>query len=77
MQDMVDEFYASFTKIVREARPSITEEHFKQVTDGRIVSGERAYAVGLVDEGDEKMLGLDLRVMLPFRKLLCGQHRLL
>ncbi len=50
MQDMVDEFYASFTRIVRDARPGISEEDFKEVTDGRIVSGERAYAVGLVDE---------------------------
>lgn len=49
-QAMVDDFYAKFTGIVRKARPSITDEDFKMVTDGRVVSGERAYAVGLVDQ---------------------------
>ena len=37
----------------------------------------RHHAVRLVDQGDEQMLGLDLRMMLPFRELLRGQHRLL
>lgn len=50
LQQMVDEFYASFTQIVREARPKVSDSDFKQVTDGRIVSGERAYEVGLVDQ---------------------------
>lgn len=50
LQTMVDEFYASFTQIVKQARPSITDKDFAEVTDGRIVSGERAYEVGLVDQ---------------------------
>lgn len=50
LKDMVDEFYASFTDIVRQARPMISESDFKMATDGRIVSGEKAKAVGLVDE---------------------------
>lgn len=49
LRSMVDEFYASFTEIVRDARPMISEQHFKEVTDGRIVSGKRAHEVGLVD----------------------------
>ncbi len=50
LQTMVDEFYVSFTTIVRQARPSISPENFKLVTDGRIVSGQRALEVGLVDQ---------------------------
>ncbi|MFN3168682.1 MAG: signal peptide peptidase SppA [Phycisphaeraceae bacterium] len=50
LQQMVDTFYADFTRTVRDARPSISEEDFKQVTDGRIVSGQHAYEVGLVDQ---------------------------
>ncbi len=48
-QEMVDTFYADFTGIVRAARPAISEEHFKEVTDGRVVTGRRALKVGLVD----------------------------
>ncbi|MEM6259389.1 MAG: signal peptide peptidase SppA [Planctomycetota bacterium] len=48
-QSMVDTFYADFTGIVREARPGISEADFKEVTDGRVVTGRRALAVGLVD----------------------------
>lgn len=48
-QEMVDTFYADFTGIVRAARPGISDEHFKEVTDGRVVTGRRAYEVGLVD----------------------------
>jgi len=50
LQQMVDEFYAGFTQTVRDARPSISDEDFEQVTDGRIVSGRRAYEVGLIDQ---------------------------
>lgn len=48
-QEMVDTFYADFTGIVRTARPAISDEHFKEVTDGRVVTGRRALEVGLVD----------------------------
>jgi len=48
-QEMVDTFYADFTGIVKAARPSISDEHFKEVTDGRVVTGKRALEVGLVD----------------------------
>ena len=48
-REMVDTFYADFTEIVRNARPSITQEDFKEVTDGRVVTGRRALEVGLVD----------------------------
>ncbi|MFK7790860.1 MAG: signal peptide peptidase SppA [Phycisphaeraceae bacterium] len=48
-QEMVDTFYADFTGIVRTARPRISEADFKEVTDGRVVTGRRAHEVGLVD----------------------------
>lgn len=49
LQGMVDEFYARFTAVVRERRPSIPAERFAEVTDGRVVSGETAQEFGLVD----------------------------
>ncbi|MEM9346023.1 MAG: signal peptide peptidase SppA [Planctomycetota bacterium] len=48
-QSMVDTFYEDFTGIVREARPGISGADFKEVTDGRVVTGRRALEVGLVD----------------------------
>lgn len=49
LQGLVDEFYARFTSVVRAARPGIPADRFAEVTDGRVVSGERALEVGLVD----------------------------
>ena len=37
----------------------------------------RGDPVRLIDQGRQQMLGLDLRMMMPFRELLRGQHRLL
>eukprot|EP00752_Nemacystus_decipiens_P015901 g14209.t1 len=48
-REMVDTFYADFTGIVRAARPGITDSDFEEVTDGRVVTGRRAFEVGLVD----------------------------
>lgn len=50
LQSMVDEFYASFVAIVREARPGVSEAAFAEATDGRVITGERAHAIGLVDQ---------------------------
>jgi protease-4 len=50
LQKLVDDCYARFVAKVREARPSIPAEHFDAMTDGRIVSGEEAARMGLVDE---------------------------
>lgn len=49
-QQVVDEMYASFTDVVRQARPDISKEDFAEVTDGRIVTGKRAHEVGLIDQ---------------------------
>ena len=77
LRSIVDEFYANFTKIVREARPTISAKHFAEVTDGRIVSGQRAYAVGLVDSlGDmddafakaKSLAGIDDASLVRYRR---------
>ncbi|MEM9419551.1 MAG: signal peptide peptidase SppA [Planctomycetota bacterium] len=49
LQGIVDEFYARFTEVVRASRPEIPADRFAEVTDGRVVSGDRALEVGLVD----------------------------
>ena len=50
MQDLVNEYYARFSGIVREARHLNDESKFKTATDGRVFSGEQAKAMGLVDQ---------------------------
>jgi protease-4 len=49
MQGMVDEYFALFTSLVRENRPKMSDEHFKLATDGRVLSGKQAVAIGLAD----------------------------
>ncbi|HSV14573.1 MAG TPA: signal peptide peptidase SppA, partial [Tepidisphaeraceae bacterium] len=49
MQGMVDEYYARFKSIVRQNRQIPDDAAFKMMTDGRVFSGERAVALGLVD----------------------------
>ncbi len=50
IQSMVDDFYDRFVERVRDARPGIAAEHFDEVTDGRVMTGQRALELGLVDE---------------------------
>jgi protease IV len=50
MQGLVDEYYARFKSIVTSNRPIPASADFKQITDGRIFSGENAVALGLVDK---------------------------
>jgi len=49
MQGLVDEYYARFKAVVTTNR-QIPEASFKEVTDGRIFSGEQAKDLGLVDQ---------------------------
>ncbi len=49
LQHIVDEFYAQFTARVFERRPELAEANRAQATDGRIMTGEDAHAIGLVD----------------------------
>ena len=48
-QRMVDDFYNGFLDRVRHARPNIPPDKFAMVTDGRVVTGGDALALGLVD----------------------------
>ena len=50
IQKLVDDFYDRFVQVVRQARPSIMARHFTEATDGRILSGDEALKVGLVDQ---------------------------
>lgn len=68
LQGLVDDFYKRFVDVVREARPDIPEDQFEDLTDGRVVGGEQAAAVGLADRvGDirdahalaEELAGID------------------
>ncbi len=49
LQGLVDDYYARFVSLVREARPGIPTDRFADLTDGRVVSGEHAAALGLAD----------------------------
>ena len=49
LQGLVNEFYGNFRGIVANARPGISDSDIGWVTDGRVVTGQRAVEVGLVD----------------------------
>ena len=49
LQGLVDDFYTRFVNIVRQARPDLPEAQFADLTDGRVLGGEQAAAVGLAD----------------------------
>lgn len=49
LQGLVDDYYARFVNLVREARPGIPADRFADLTDGRVLSGEQAAAVGMAD----------------------------
>lgn len=50
LQDMVDDFYKRFRAVVRERRPNIPDDKFDMVTDGRVLTGDDALALGVVDQ---------------------------
>jgi len=50
LRSLVDDFYARFVAVVRERRPGIPADRFDEVTDGRVLGGEAAHALGLVDQ---------------------------
>ncbi len=47
-QNIIDEAYAAFVRIVADGR-KMTEEQVRTIADGRICSGQQAKAMGLVD----------------------------
>jgi protease-4 len=49
LQAMVDEFHAGFEARVHERRPGLEPQYTREATDGRVMSGARALAIGLAD----------------------------
>ena len=49
MQDIVDEAFSEFVRIVAEGR-DMSEEDVREIADGRICTGKQAHDAGLVDE---------------------------
>ncbi|MFG0284217.1 MAG: signal peptide peptidase SppA [Phycisphaerales bacterium JB039] len=50
LQGMVDEYYARFTGLVEDRRPNLSPGDISTVTDGRVVTGQRAVSAGLADQ---------------------------
>ena len=50
LSGLVDDFHNRFVRLVRERRPGISAESFERVVDGRVVTGEQALELGLVDQ---------------------------
>ena len=50
MQGLVDDYYARFKSIVSTNRPISNQADFPMMTDGRVFSGDRALALGLIDK---------------------------
>jgi len=50
LQSMVDNYYARFRALVIERRPALNPKEVPNATDGRVVTGEQALDLGLVDE---------------------------
>ncbi|MEO0964415.1 MAG: signal peptide peptidase SppA [Planctomycetota bacterium] len=59
LQAMVDDFYGRFVDRVALARPGIDASDLATVTDGRVVSGEAAAGLGMVDAVGDLYVALD------------------
>ncbi|MBX3389051.1 MAG: signal peptide peptidase SppA [Phycisphaeraceae bacterium] len=49
LQHLVDQFYDEFKTRVKERRPNLDMSKWTEITDGRIMSGQDALALGLID----------------------------
>ena len=49
-QDMVNEFYEQFVKVVTEGRSGLNAEKVRKLADGRVLTGRQAVQAGLVDQ---------------------------
>lgn len=50
LDEMADGFHQRFLARIAERRPAIGEENLKTLADGRVVTGDRALAMNLVDQ---------------------------
>ncbi len=58
-QDLINEFYGGFVRVVACSRTKLTEARIRQLADGRVYSGCQALKLGLVD----RIGGLDDALM--------------
>lgn len=60
LQDMVNDTYTQFFEAVKAGRPQVDEKVLREYTDGRIFTGQRAFALGFIDKlgGEETALAL-------------------
>ena len=49
-QDLVDESFADFKKIVQTGRPNMTPDQMTSATTGQIFTAKQAQKLGLVDQ---------------------------
>jgi protease-4 len=56
LQEMINDTYQQFYDAVKKGRPNITDDALRIYADGRIFTGSRAKAIGLIDElgGEDK-----------------------
>lgn len=50
LQQLVDDTHEQFVQAIIQGRPEMDEENIRQLADGRVVAGNRAQTLGLVDE---------------------------
>lgn len=49
LQQIVNDYYARFVKVVANGRPKLGPEQVRKLADGRVYTGEQALANGLID----------------------------
>ncbi len=59
LQGIVDEFYDNFVQVVIANRPQVSPASLEWITDGRVVTGERAAESGLVDRLGDLRIAFD------------------
>ena len=72
LQQMVDDTHEQFVQVIVEGRKNLAESQIRQLADGRILVGQRAKRVGLVDELGSfsqvvQALGEELKLQQPIR----------
>ena len=50
LQDMVNDTYSQFFKVVQKGRPGVKPVDLDEYTDGRVFTGQRAFELGFIDK---------------------------
>ena len=50
LQDMVNDTYTQFFKVVQKGRPGVKQVVLNEYTDGRVFTGQRAFELGFIDK---------------------------